>query len=84
MSLANGYDEISSMQAIALLKKAFNVASDKSIREAIEIIENSVKKDKEGIKDFLKRKKEERVQNQLNVRKAEEKTFSLEDFEERE
>ena len=84
MSIANGYDEISSTQPIALLKKAFNVMSEGAIRESLEVIEKSVKKDNEGIKEFLKRKKDERLQNQFRARETEQKTFSLDDFGERE
>ena len=83
MGIANGYDETSSEGIIKLLKTSFNVLSDEKVGEALKVIELSVNNDKEGIKEFCKRKREEKAQSQIVARKEENKSFSLEDFEER-
>lgn len=83
MGIANGYDETSSDEIIKLLKTSFNLLDNEQIGEALKVVEQSVMNNKEGIKEFCKRKREEKVKTQTLVREKENKTFSLEDFEER-
>lgn len=94
MSLANGYDEISSQGKIKLLKEGINLitpteyASEeeqaRSIAKGIKVVGYSVTNNLEGLKLFNKEQRAEKKQQQYQVRETQEKTFSLDDFGEQE
>lgn len=93
MSLANGYDEISSRGKLKYFKEGMNLVTtpeyssieeqNRSIIKGMQVVRYSYTKDIQGLKEFNRLQREEKQNKQMNVRKTEEKTFRLDDFGER-
>ena len=93
MSLANGYDEISSDGELKHLKNGINLVTspeytnieeqNRGIVKGMQVVRYSYTKDIQGLKEFNRAQRAEKQAKQMNVRKTAEKTFNLDDFGER-